>query len=41
VLGVLTLVHLVPIPLALAHQFGALAVIGHGVGYVQRTNAGT
>ncbi len=41
VLGVLTLVHLVPIPLALAHQFGALAVIGHGAGYVQRTNAGT
>jgi cytochrome c oxidase assembly protein subunit 15 len=41
VLGVLTLVNLVPIPLALAHQFGALAVIGHATGYVQRTRAGT
>jgi cytochrome c oxidase assembly protein subunit 15 len=41
VLGILTLVNLVPIPLALAHQLGALFVIGHGAGHVQRASAGT
>lgn len=41
VLGVLTLVHLVPISLALAHQLGALFVIGHGAGHVQRTTTQT
>jgi cytochrome c oxidase assembly protein subunit 15 len=41
VLGVVTLVHLVPISLALAHQLGALFIIGHGAGHVQRARAGT
>lgn len=36
VIGILTLVHLVPISLALAHQLGALFVIGHGTGHVWR-----
>jgi cytochrome c oxidase assembly protein subunit 15 len=39
ILGIATLVHLVPISLALAHQFGALAVVGHAAGYVQRLSA--
>jgi cytochrome c oxidase assembly protein subunit 15 len=39
-LGILTLVHLVPISLALAHQLGALFVIGHGAGHVYRASAG-
>jgi cytochrome c oxidase assembly protein subunit 15 len=39
VLGVLTLVNLVPISLALLHQFGALGVIAHAAGNVQRFNA--
>ncbi|BCJ90671.1 heme A synthase [Terrihabitans soli] len=39
VLGILTLVHLVPIPLALAHQLGALFVIGHGTGHVWKVSA--
>jgi cytochrome c oxidase assembly protein subunit 15 len=38
-LGILTLVNLVPISLALAHQFGALAVIAHAASNVQRFNA--
>jgi cytochrome c oxidase assembly protein subunit 15 len=41
VLGIMTLVHLVPISLALAHQLGALFVIGHGAGHVQRASAGS
>ncbi len=36
VIGIATLVHLVPISLALLHQLGALAVIGHATGYVYR-----
>jgi cytochrome c oxidase assembly protein subunit 15 len=40
-IGIATLVHTVPISLALLHQFGALAVIGHGAGYLQRVRAGT
>lgn len=40
-IGIMTLIHTVPISLALLHQFGALAVIGHGAGYLQRVRAGT
>lgn len=40
-IGIVTLVHVVPISLALLHQFGALAVIGHGTGYLRRVSAGT
>ncbi len=36
ILGIWTLLEIVPISLALAHQFGALAVIGHAVANVQR-----
>jgi cytochrome c oxidase assembly protein subunit 15 len=39
VLGIWTLLEIVPISLALAHQFGALAVIGHAVANVQRLTA--
>lgn len=35
-LGVLTLIHVTPIGLALAHQFGALLVIGHAVAHLRR-----
>lgn len=38
VIGIATLVHTVPISLALLHQFGALAVIGHAAGYVHRVS---
>jgi len=40
-IGIVTLVHAVPLLLALLHQLGALAVIGHGGGYVRRAQAGT
>lgn len=40
VIGILTLVHLVPISLALAHQLGALLVIGHGTAHVWKASAG-
>ncbi|MDX6807085.1 COX15/CtaA family protein [Terrihabitans rhizophilus] len=36
VIGVLTLIHVVPLGLALLHQFGALAVIAHAASNVQR-----
>ncbi|MGQ4272602.1 COX15/CtaA family protein [Terrihabitans sp. B22-R8] len=35
-LGILTLIYVVPIGLALAHQFGALGVVAHAVMNVQR-----
>jgi cytochrome c oxidase assembly protein subunit 15 len=38
-LGILTLIHQVPIPLALAHQLGALFVIGHGSVHLWRASA--
>jgi cytochrome c oxidase assembly protein subunit 15 len=40
-IGILTLVHVVPISLALLHQFGALAVIGHAAPHVRRAQTGT
>jgi heme a synthase len=40
VIGILTLIHLVPISLALLHQLGALGVIAHAVSNVQRFRDG-
>jgi cytochrome c oxidase assembly protein subunit 15 len=38
-LGILTLIHQVPILLALAHQLGALFVIGHGAAHLWRASS--
>lgn len=40
-IGIMTLIHQVPISLALVHQLGALAIIGHGTAYLYRARAGT
>ncbi len=40
-IGIATLVHQVPMSLALLHQFVALAIIGHAAAYLQRVDAGT